>query len=61
MALNNFYKSKGLFEKSILSKDFIVYNQKAIDRVMVYLYLMKLFNEKNSELINLLNKDLNED
>ncbi len=61
IALNNFYKSNGLFEKSILSKDFIIYNQKAIDRVMVYLYLMKLFNKKNGELIHLLNKDLTED
>jgi hypothetical protein len=60
-ALNNFYKSNGLFEKSILSKDFIIYNQKAIDRVIVYLYLMKLFNEKNTELTQLLNKELTQD
>ncbi|MFM2392027.1 MAG: hypothetical protein RLZZ546_4 [Bacteroidota bacterium] len=58
--LKKFYKSNGLFENSILSKDFINYNQKAIDRVLLYLYLMELFEEKNKELIDLLNKDLNE-
>ena len=58
--LKNIYVSNGLFEKSLLSKDFIVYNQKAIDRVGIYLYLMNLFNEKNKELIQLLNEDLNE-
>jgi hypothetical protein len=58
--LKKYYKSNGLFENSILSKDFIIYNQKAIDRVLLYLYLMELFEEKNKELIDLLNKDLNE-
>jgi hypothetical protein len=58
--LKKFYKSNGLFENSILSKDFIIYNQKAIDRVLLYLYLMELFEEKNKELIDLLNKDLKE-
>jgi hypothetical protein len=33
--LKKFYKSNGLFENSILSKDFIHYNQKAIDRVLL--------------------------
>jgi hypothetical protein len=28
--------------------------------VLLYLYLMELFEEKNKELIDLLNKDLNE-
>jgi hypothetical protein len=58
--LKNYYKSNGLFENSLLSKDFIIYNQKTIDRVLLYLYLMELFEEKNKELIDLLNKDLNE-
>jgi hypothetical protein len=56
--LKKYYKSNGLFENSILSKDFIIYNQKAIDRVLLYFYLMKLFEEKNKELINLLNTNL---
>lgn len=59
--LKKYYKDNGLFEKSILSKDFIVYNQKAIDRIKIYLYLMKLFEEKNKELTELLNQHLNED
>jgi hypothetical protein len=58
--LNKYYASNGLFENSILSKDFIIYNQKAIDRVLIYTYLMKLFEEKNKELSDLLNKNLNE-
>jgi hypothetical protein len=58
--LNKYYTSNGLFENSILSKDFIIYNQKAIDRVLIYTYLMKLFEEKNKELSDLLNKNLNE-
>ena len=60
LILKKYYKNNGLFEKSLLSKDFIIYNQKAIDRVGIYLYLMRLFNEKNKELIKLLNEDLNE-
>jgi len=58
--LKNYYKSNGLFENSLLSKDFIIYNQKTIDRVLLYLYLMELFEEKNKELSDLLNKNLNE-
>jgi hypothetical protein len=58
--LNNYYKSNGLFENSLLSKDFIIYNQKTIDRVLLYLYLMEVFEEKNKELINLLNTNLKE-
>ena len=58
--LKQYYKDKGLFEKSILSKDFIIYNQKAIDRVKVYSYLLKFFEKKNKELIDLLNTNLNE-
>jgi len=58
--LKKYYKENGLFEKSILNKDFIIYNQKAIDRVGIYLYLMNLFDEKNKELIKLLNEDLKE-
>ena len=59
--LKKYYKTNGLFEKSILSKDFIIYNQKAIDRIKIYLYLMKLFEGKNKELSELLNKSLNEE
>ena len=59
--LKKYYTSNGLFEKSLLSKDFIIYNQKAIDRVLIYIYLMKLFDEKNKELSELLNKSLNEE
>jgi len=58
--LKNYYKSNGLFENSLLSKDFIIYNQKTIDRLLLYLYLMELFEEKNKELINLLNTNLKE-
>ena len=58
--LKKYYKTKGLFEKSILSKDFIIYNQKAIDRVKIYMYLLRLFEVKNKELSDLLNKSLNE-
>jgi len=58
--LKKYYKDNGLFEKSILSKDFIIYNQKAIDRVKIYSYLLRLFEEKNRELSELLNKGLNE-
>ena len=56
--LKYIYISKGLFEKSLISKDFIIYNQKAIDRIKIYLYLMQMFNEKNTELTNLLVHDL---
>ena len=58
--LKKYYKSNGLFESSLLNKDFIIYNQNTIDRVLLYLYLMELFEEKNKELIDLLKKDLNE-
>jgi len=57
--LKQYYKDKGLFEKSILSNGFIIYNQKVIDRIKVYSYLLRLFEAKNKELIDLLNKDLN--
>ena len=36
-------------------------NQKSIDIVLIYIYLMKLFDEKNKELSELLNKSLNEE
>jgi hypothetical protein len=58
--LKKYYKDNGLFEKSILSKDFIIYNQKAIDRVKIYSYLLRKFEEKNKELSELLNKGINE-
>ena len=58
--LKKYYKTNGLFEKSILSKDFIIYNQKAIDRVKIYMYLLRLFEVKNKELSNLLYSSLNE-
>lgn len=57
--IKEYYKNNGLYEKSILNKDFIIYNQKALDRIKIYLYLMKVFNKKNTELITLLTKDLN--
>lgn len=57
-AIKDYYKNNGLYEKSILSKDFIIYNQKAIDRIKIYLYLMKEFDKKNTELISLLTNDL---
>lgn len=53
-----YYKNNGLYEKSILSKDFIIYNQKAIDRIKIYLYLMNEFYKKNTELISLLTQEL---
>lgn len=56
--IENYYKNNGLYEKSILSKDFIIYNQKAIDRIKIYLYLMKEFDKKNKDLISLLTKEL---
>jgi hypothetical protein len=58
--LKKHYKSSGLFENSLLSKDFIIYNQKTIDRVLLYLHLIKLFEKENKELIDLLNTNLNE-
>ena len=58
--LKKYYKTNGLFEKSILSKDFIIYNQKTIDRVKIYMYLLRLFEVKNKELSNLLYSSLNE-
>ena len=60
VVLEKYYKDKGLFEKSILSKDFIIYNQKSIDRVKIYSYLLNFFEVKNKELINLLNTNLKE-
>ncbi len=59
-ALNIYYKNNGLFNKSLLSNDFIIYNQKALDRVYIYLYLMKLFYEKNNELIKSVTIEINE-
>lgn len=59
--LKDYYKSNHLFNNSLLSKDFIIYNQKAIDRVEIYLLLMQLFNKKNNELINLLTQELVEE
>ena len=58
--LEKYYTKNGLFEKSLLSKDFIIYNQKAMDRVLIYLALMRIFDEKNKELSGLLTKNLNE-
>lgn len=56
--IEDYYKNNGLYEKSILNKDFIIYNQKAIDRIKIYLYLMKEFDKKNKDLISLLTKEL---
>ena len=58
--LKEYYKSTGLFDSSLLNKNFLIYNQKAKDRVDIYLMLMKTFEKKNVELINLLTIDLNE-
>jgi hypothetical protein len=58
VVLHTYYRSNGLFTKSLLSKDFIIYNQKALDRIGIYLTLMKIFQEKNKELITLLTTDL---
>ena len=58
--LKDYYKSSNLFNSSILNKDFIIYNQKAKDRVDIYLGLIKKFNTKNSELLNLLASDQQE-
>lgn len=58
--LKEYYKSTGLFDSSLLNKNFLIYNQKAKDRVDIYLMLMKIFEKKNVELINLLTIDLNE-
>jgi hypothetical protein len=58
--LNNYYKINELFKTSLLDKNFIIYNQKAKDRVKIYLRLMQIFESKNLELINLLSNELKE-
>ena len=52
--LISYYKKSLLFNSSLLDKEFIIYNQKAKDRVDIYLLLMTTFNQKNSELLKLL-------
>jgi hypothetical protein len=52
--LKEYYKSTGLFDSSLLNKNFLIYNQKAKDRVDIYLTLMKIFEKKNIELLSLL-------
>jgi hypothetical protein len=52
--LKEYFISKNLYNNSLLNINFIIYNQKAKDRVDIYLGLMKIYNEKNSELLKLL-------
>lgn len=52
--LISYYKKSLLFNSSLLDKEFIIYNQKAKDRVDIYLLLMTTFNQKNAELLKLL-------
>lgn len=52
--MKELYKSKNLFNNNLLSNEFIIYNQKAKDRVDIYLSLMEIFHQKNSELLILL-------
>ena len=52
--LISYYKKSLLFNSSLLNKEFIIYNQKAKDRVDIYLFLMTTFNQKNAELLKLL-------
>jgi hypothetical protein len=56
--LKEFYKSNQLLNHSLLSKEFIIYNQKALDRVKIYLMLMNLFEQKNNELTALIKEEL---
>jgi hypothetical protein len=58
--LKEYYKSTGLFDSSLLNKNFLIYNQKAKDRVDIYLNLMKIFEKNNLELVNLLSTELKE-
>ena len=48
-----YYKKNGLFDESLLSKKFIIYNQEAKSLVEIYLRLMKTFQKNNQELIKL--------
>ena len=52
--LISYYKKSLLFNSSLLDKEFIIYNQKAKDRVDIYLLLMTKKNKKNAELLKLL-------
>ena len=52
--LISYYKKSLLFNNSLLNKEFIIYNQKAKDRVDIYLLLMTTFKQKNAELLKLL-------
>ena len=54
--LKEFYIKNNMMNKYLLDKEFLTFNQKAKDRVDIYLRLMEIFNEKNAELINLLKK-----
>ena len=59
--MKELYKSKNLFNNNLLSNEFIIYNQKAKDRVDIYLSLMEIFHQKNSELLILLKKHIDEE
>lgn len=59
--MKELYKSKNLFNNNLLNNEFIIYNQKAKDRVNIYLSLMEIFHQKNSELLILLKKHLEEE
>jgi len=59
--MKELYKSKNLFNNNLLNNEFIIYNQKAKDRVELYLSLMEIFHEKNSELLVLLKKHIDKE
>lgn len=55
--LKDFYIKNELMDKYLLGKEFLIFNQKAKDRVDIYLRLMEVFNEKNAELLSLLKRE----
>jgi len=59
--MKELYKSRNLFNNNLLKNEFIIYNQKAKDRVELYLSLMEIFHEKNSELLVLLKKHIDKE
>ena len=56
--LKEYYISNNMMNKYLLDKEFLTFNQKAKDRVDIYSRLMDTFNEKNTELLKLLEKEL---
>jgi hypothetical protein len=55
--LKDFYITNNMMNKYLLDKEFLTSNQKAKDRVDIYLQLIEVFNEKNAELLTLLKKN----